>query len=919
MATLTDSVKTLKDFSKAMKSVNHHLEKMTKLMNDLGKALNNPMQPKSSGNNPKSQTDNCNPCVQISICYDSAQIAKTANEAREKMEQMTGTIIGGFKLEQIDLSEAVKGSPALLIVFKVLQEQKTAKVDNKVRMFDEIKTAFEPVGEVFNQARADINQAFEPIKKNFNDFGDKIQKKFEPIKKIFGDIGDNIQKKLEPIGEMFKNAGTNVKIGLELYGLQIRDEFNKAAQLIQVGFRLGVNKIRDPLKKVFDPIINKFKPIGIVISNAFKPLGAIFKGAGAILKSSIHPIIKSFGIVGKGIAASLMPVLGSVSKFIGGTVSKSAALLKSSFKKIFSFDQLKSLISSGMQSADQHTNLQAKLNTIKGPNETTKQLEDKLFASANRSGTNYQQTVGILSDLRLSAPDAFTNNDEAIQFVETSQKAFQLNGLSPSDSMAGMDMISGVMKKGAMSDSDFTEMMSTAPEIAQAISNFTGVSQERLKELAAEGKVTSDIFKNAILNATGEINGKFAELPATFSSVGQIIKNVIFQTIGPALGTIASKLKAALETDSFKSFVNMIATGFGLIASIGVWAFDLIINNLDIVKNVLAALGIAALVVGTTMFIAWLKPLLPLLLIIGIIYLIITILNMFGISTGEVLGFVAGLFMALFAVIWNIVAAIWNTLLSFVEFLVNLFIDPIYTVQKLIYDLTMYFGEAMYDMLVAAENFAGGFMTMILGAINEVLKGVNWLLDGLSKIFKKDLGEIKLLDETNPHALSDEFRKKLDAIEEPTSDKDLFSLDKYKMNNKDIGKAFNSGFDFGSSLGDGIASLSDSFGGGSSKGSPFGGFGPGTGNAGVPDNIANVDRVGEIGSIQNSVDISSEDLKMMRELAEMNNIQNFVSLTPSINFGDMHVRQDSDIDIIVAKISDRLNQDISTSVDAVYR
>lgn len=905
MATLTDSVKTLKDFSKAMKSVNHHVEKMTKLMNDLGKALNTPMQPMNSGSNPKSQTDDCNPCVQISICYDSAQVAKTANEAREKMEQMTGTVIGGFKLEQIDLSEAVKGTPALLIVFKTLQEQttETEQADNKVSMFDEIKTAFEPVGKVFNQARADINKAFEPINKKFKAVGKEIKSKFEPL------------------GDMLKNAGMNVNIGLELYGLQIKEEFNKAAQHIQVSFLLGVNKILDPLKKVFDPIINKFKPLGAMISKAFKPIGAIFKGAGAILKSSINPIIKSFGIVGKSIAASLMPVLGSVSKFIGGTISKSAALLKSSFQNIFNFDQLKSLVSSGMQAADQHTNMQAKLNTIKGPNETTEQLEDKVFASANRSGTNYQQTVGILSDLRLSAPDAFTNNDEAIQFVETSQKAFQLNGLSPSDSMAGMDMISGVMQKGAMSESDFTSIMTTAPEIAQAISNFTGVSQERLQELAAEGKITSDIFKNAVLNATGEINGKFGELPATFSSVGEIIKNVIFQTIGPALGTIASKLKAALETDSFKSFVNMIATGFGLIASIGVWAFDLIINNLDIVKNVLAALGIVALVVGTAMFIAWLQGTWPLLLLIGIIYLIITILNMFGISTGEVLGFVAGLFMMLFAVVWNIVAAVWNTLLSFVEFLANLFIDPIYTVQKLIYDLTMYFGGAMYDMLVAAENFAGGFMTMILGAINDVLKGVNWLLSGLSKIFKKDLGQINLLDETNPHALSDEFKKTLDAIEEPTTDKNMFDSDKYKMGTKDLGEAFNLGSSGASSLlSGGKGALDDLVGGDLMGGGAFGGFGKGLGNTGGgdPGNIANVDRVGEVGSINNTVDISSEDLKMMRELAEMNNVQNFVSLTPSINFGDMHVRKDSDIDIIVAKISDRLNQDISTSVDAAY-
>ncbi|GIP18385.1 hypothetical protein J40TS1_40270 [Paenibacillus montaniterrae] len=589
-------------------------------------------------------------------------------------------------------------------------------------------------------------------------------------------------------------------------------------------------------------------------------------------------------------------------------------------KHVFNADQFKSLISSGISATDQYTNLHARLQTINDSMQTTEDLQNKIFAASNRSRANYQQMAGFISDISLASPGAFASNDESIQFAEAAQKAVKLGGKSESDQQAGMNTVGNIMKKGVMSKDDFTAIMTTAPDIAEAISSYTGTSIADLQKLAAEGQLTSMILKNSMLNATDSINEKFSDLPVTFSSIGEVAKNTIFEAIGPALAGISSKLDEAFKSGSLNTFINMVAAGFNLIASIGMWAFDLIINNLDIVKNVLAAIGIAALVAGMAMFFAWLQPLLPLLLIIGIIYLIITILNMFGISTGEVLGFVAGLFMMLFAVIWNIVAAVWNALLSFVEFLVNLFIDPIYTVQKLIYDLTMYFGEAMYDMLVGAENFASGFKSMILGAINGIIGGINGLLNGLKDMFGIDLGQINPFeDEGNPHAMSDAFRKKLDAIEEPTTDKDPFSLDKYKMEEKDPIAAFNKGFEGGSSLGDGIGSLTDLFGGGSAKGDLFGGFPPGGGNdGGTPDNIANVDRVGEVGSINNTVDISSEDLKMMRELAEMNNIQNFVSLTPSINFGDMHVRRDSDIDIIVAKISDRLNQDIATSVDAAY-
>jgi hypothetical protein len=88
--------------------------------------------------------------------------------------------------------------------------------------------------------------------------------------------------------------------------------------------------------------------------------------------------------------------------------------------------------------------------------------------------------------------------------------------------------------------------------------------------------------------------------------------------------------------------------------------------------------------------------------------------------------------------------------------------------------------------------------------------------------------------------------------------------------------------------------------------------------AGAGSDIGKVGKVGQVDKIKDTVDISSEDLKMMRELAEMKNIQNFVTLQPSISFGDTHVRRESDINTIVAQITERLEKDIATSVDAAY-
>lgn len=80
--------------------------------------------------------------------------------------------------------------------------------------------------------------------------------------------------------------------------------------------------------------------------------------------------------------------------------------------------------------------------------------------------------------------------------------------------------------------------------------------------------------------------------------------------------------------------------------------------------------------------------------------------------------------------------------------------------------------------------------------------------------------------------------------------------------------------------------------------------------------LPNIDKVKKVGKIEDKVDISSEDLKTMRELAEMKNIQNFVSVKPQLSFGDTHIRKESDLNTLIARITDQLGEEINSSVNS---
>lgn len=88
--------------------------------------------------------------------------------------------------------------------------------------------------------------------------------------------------------------------------------------------------------------------------------------------------------------------------------------------------------------------------------------------------------------------------------------------------------------------------------------------------------------------------------------------------------------------------------------------------------------------------------------------------------------------------------------------------------------------------------------------------------------------------------------------------------------------------------------------------------------AGASKSLGNIDEVGEVGKINDSVDISTEDLKTMRELAEMKNIQNFVTLTPSVSVTTGPVTNGADMDSIISKIDTYMSETIASSAKGVY-
>lgn len=483
---------------------------------------------------------------------------------------------------------------------------------------------------------------------------------------------------------------------------------------------------------------------------------------------------------------------------------------------------------------------------------------------------------------------------------------------------------------GAEDSTDASDSGGSDSEGSKKKAGFMSKLTESLGALDISGlfdKVKSLGEKAVTANATDEDKKKWENVQNGMTNVIGSMGQKAIEALRPAL----DMLNTAFQSDQMVAAMNFMANIFLVIATVismvveGLMYMGTVIQqNWDVIGPILGAIAfvlLAAIIVQVlTLAVAWLAANWPILLVVAAVALLLYCLQQAGVSMDEVVAVVAAAFGWLNVFIQNIIIYLYNAFISFADFFRNLFADPVYAVQKLFYDLATGALDLLYQMALGTENFAGGFVKVIAEAVNGVLRKLKTVTDFLSHIpgfeFLANF-QPNFLDPENPHVFSDLILKKRGEIKEPKSNEKVFNSEKKEYISPEAvmvdytGRAKRLTDKFDTKL-----SIKDY------TNKPPGASLQGTGTGVTPNGLANpapnINRVNEVGRVNETVDISSEDLKMMRELAEIQAIQNFVELTPTVQMTTGNINNAGDIDTIINKIGQKLNEEFISTAQGVY-
>jgi tape measure domain-containing protein len=606
-------------------------------------------------------------------------------------------------------------------------------------------------------------------------------------------------------------------------------------------------------------------------------------------------------------------------------------------------------LSTALNLSDQLTSTTARLNLMNDGLQTTQDLQNMIYLSAERARGSYQATADAVSKLGLMAGDAFGSSEEIIAFMEQVNKQFTIAGTEAAGIDAAMLQLTQAMGSGVLRGEEYNSILEQAPNIIQAIADYMEVPKGQLKDMAAEGQITADIVKAAMFAAADDTNAKFEQMPKTFSQIWTSFQNTALMAFQPVL----QRMNEIANSEAFQEFVNNAIEGLSLVAGIALEIFDLLVGVAGavadnwswlspIIYGVAAALAVyygwqlavnaisaitkgihiamaiaqmihaaatGALTAATAAEIAaqnglnaalyacpivWIIVLI--IALIALFYAAVAAVNKFAGTSVSATGIICGAFMVAAAFIGNlfvtlinfvidIFVVLWNFIAAFANFFANVFTDPVGAVARLFFDL-----------------------------VDTVLSLLQSLASAIDTIFGSNLaGAVQGWRDSLSGWVDDTFGKGTEVMAQ-------LNADDMHLGRFEYGSAWDAGYSFGEGIDESIANFdpsslfdtnvpgADDYANLGNYGSSIGGIGSGV------DDIA-----GNTGKIADSMDITEEDLKYLRDIAEQEAINRFTTAEITIEQTNHNtVSGKMDLDGVVDGLTDAVNEAVDIIAEGVH-
>lgn len=596
--------------------------------------------------------------------------------------------------------------------------------------------------------------------------------------------------------------------------------------------------------------------------------------------------------------------------------------------------------------SDNLTQTTARLDIMNDNLQTTEELVNMVYAAAQDARGSFSEMSRVVARFGNNAKDAFGSSEEVVAFADLIQKQMTIAGASTQESANAMLQLSQALGSGVLRGDELNSVFENAPNIIRSIADYLNVPIGEIRDMAAEGELSAGVVKAAVFTASDEINSKFESMPVTWQQVWQSMQNTAIIAFRPVL----QKINELANSESFQTFADNAVNVFAILATAVLDVFELIgeigsfiSENWSLIEPVIMAVvfamglytialaanavmnGVQAAAMGISTIatnvhtaaiarqsgmtframvnqyglnaalmacpITWI-----IVGIIAVIAVICLVCNYISKVTGVAISGMAIILGALSVTGALIINTVIGLLNGIIQLLWTIFIEPFIGII-----------EWVLNVANGGFNDFGGMVANLIGQI------ISWFLS-LGKVVTKIIDAIFGTDWTSGlNSLQDEvvaWGKNEDAI---TLDRDAPEIT-YRM---DYDDAWDNGVKMGEEIDELIGNFSlDNIGG--NKIPDPNDYLPSMDYTDMNDNLENISD--DTGDISDAMDITEEDLKYLRDIAEQEAVNRFTTAEITIEqTNHNNISSDMDLDGIISGITDATSEAAEIATEGVHK
>lgn len=593
--------------------------------------------------------------------------------------------------------------------------------------------------------------------------------------------------------------------------------------------------------------------------------------------------------------------------------------------------------------SDELVQTTSRLNMMNDGLQTTDELVNMVYAAAQDARGSFSEMADVVARFGNNAKDAFSSTAEVVAFADLVQKQMTIAGASTTEAANAMLQLSQGLGSGVLRGDELNSIFEQSPNLIQNIADYLDVPIGKIREMASEGELTADIVKAAIFAASDEINANFEQMPMTWGQIWQSMQNTAIMAFQPVL----ERLNQLANSEAFQSFVNGAIEAMAVLANIVLNIFDLIgqlggfiADNWSIISpivyGVIGALAVyaayLAIVKGIELASAAVKGALAVAEFIHCAAVAATTgatiaataaqMGLNGAMYACPIVWIIILIIALIAIIYAVCAAIAkltgvaNSGFGVITGGINVVIQFFKNLGLTVANIALGIGNAIAalgsNMMTAFHNAICNIQSWFYNLLSTGLTVIEGICAALNKLPFVEFDYSGISNAADDYAAKaaeaagnkEEYKSISDAFNEGFSTFDTFQ-DGW------VSDAFNAGAAWGDGIADKVSdfSISDIFGATDipnpdDYSSAFSDAINGSGATGNLDDIA-----GNTGSIKDSLDVTQEDLKYLRDIAEQESINRFTTAEIKIEQTNHNsISSDMDLDGVISGLTDAVDE-----------